>query len=59
MKYLTTDDLQGELGIGRSTAYNLCNDEDFYPAFRVGKKIRICPDALKRWIQEQTRRETA
>lgn len=40
------------LGISRAQAYNLANSEGF-PAIRIGKRIVIPVDALKRWINEQ------
>ena len=56
---LSPEELQQELGIGRNRAYQLCQDPDFYPAFKLGRIWKVCPDALQEWIQEQTRRETA
>ena len=50
----TVHELAKDYGFGLSTAYKLVNSENFYPAFRVGKKILISADALERWVSEQT-----
>lgn len=39
--------------IGRNKAYELVHDSSFYPAFRIGKKILINLDMLKKWNCEQ------
>lgn len=41
------------LGISRSNAYELVNRADFYPAFRIGKRVLISVEALTRRIAEQ------
>lgn len=40
--------------IGRNKAYELVHDSSFYPAFRIGKKILINLDMLKKWNAEQS-----
>lgn len=48
---LTPKDLYTKvLPIGMNSAYELCNRKDF-PAVRVGKKIIIPRDALRRWLE--------
>ncbi|MDO4982163.1 MAG: helix-turn-helix domain-containing protein [Eubacteriales bacterium] len=42
------------LGISRPTMYELLHREDF-PSFRVGKRVLVPVDALKRWVEEQVR----
>lgn len=39
--------------ISRTTAYRLVHDESFYPAFRIGRKILINLDKLRKWNFEQ------
>ena len=41
------------IGIGMNGMYALCNREDF-PAIRVGRKILIPVDGLKRWLAQQS-----
>lgn len=41
------------LGISRASAYELANTEGF-PIVRVGKRMLVPTEALKRWIDEQT-----
>ena len=40
------------LGISRASAYELANTDGF-PIVRVGKRMLIPTDALKRWVDEQ------
>ena len=40
--------------IGRTKAYQLAHDPDFYPAFRIGGKILISLDKLKKWNFDQS-----
>lgn len=47
---LTVKEMQTVLGIGRVTAYELCNSEGF-PSFRIGKKILIDSERLNEWIR--------
>lgn len=48
---LTVKELQAELGVGRSTAYELCNSKGF-PAFRIGKKILVNTEKLMEWMEK-------
>lgn len=43
------------LGIGRNAAYKLCNQADF-PTVRIGHKLIIPVDGLRRWLEEQESR---
>ena len=54
-KTLTVHELREYLGIGRATAYELVNSEDF-PSFRIGRKILINVDALQEWIDQNTKK---
>ena len=40
--------------IGRTKAYQLAHDPEFYPAFRIGGKILISLDKLKKWNFDQS-----
>ncbi len=42
------------MNIHRTLAYRLCHNKDFYPAFKIGKKILINKEKLDKWIAEQT-----
>lgn len=39
------------MGISRVSAYNLVNRSDF-PTVRVGKRILVPKDSLKRWLEQ-------
>lgn len=41
------------LGIGLLGVYDLCNRSDF-PAIRIGRRIVIPVDGLKRWLARQS-----
>lgn len=47
---LTIAELQKELKIGRSKAYELIAREDF-PSARLGRRIVIPVDALNEWLK--------
>ena len=49
---MTPKELQAYMNIGRVKAYELCNSNGF-PSFRIGRKVLINRDGLKRWMQEQ------
>ena len=40
------------IGVGRSHIYALANSKGF-PCVRLGKRIVVPVDALKRWLEEQ------
>lgn len=42
------------LGISRAAGYRLANSRGFYPAFRVGRCLRVNVAALEKWISEQS-----
>jgi hypothetical protein len=43
--------------IGKTKAYQLAHDPDFYPAFKIGGKILINLDKLKKWNFDQSMRK--
>ena len=49
---LRPGELAEVLGIGRNAAYQLCNRADF-PTVRIGHKLIIPVDGLRRWLEEQ------
>lgn len=51
---ITIPEMGKRLHISRSAAYNLANATDFYPAFRIGKRVLVRVDALEKWLDEQT-----
>lgn len=53
---LTMDELMQYLRISRPTAYELVKQEGF-PAFRIGKSIRIDARKLDAWIHKQCARQ--
>ncbi|HCT92343.1 MAG TPA: hypothetical protein DF613_13345 [Lachnospiraceae bacterium] len=50
---LTIEDICRELGIGRSTAYKLLKKKKI-PSCRIGARLVVKKEALKRYIEEQT-----
>lgn len=56
METISVMEMGKKLGVGKCTAYKLANEPGFYPAFRVGKQIRINVEALREWMNEQGRR---
>jgi len=52
-KTIRAKELMRILGIGRSKTYELVHSEDFFPAFRVGRRILINVDKLQQWLEEQ------
>lgn len=51
---LTVKEFAKYFGISLPLAYDMTEQEGFYPLIRVGKKKLINVDALNRWIAEQT-----
>ena len=49
---LTVEEMMALLKISKPTAYDLIRREDF-PAFRIGKSIRIDRRGLSAWIERQ------
>ena len=58
-KNLTVREMAEVLSVSRTTAYSLVNDEGFYPAFRIGRKVLINQEQLEKWIEEQSNRKDA
>lgn len=54
MDKLTLDvkELKQQLGISRASAYELTRSEGF-PCFKVGKRILIPVEELKKWLSQQ------
>lgn len=48
---LTTKELQGELRIGRDTAYALMHSKGF-PSMKLGGRYYVDEDALRKWIEQ-------
>ena len=49
---ITVEEMGRRIGVGRVGAYALAASEGF-PALRIGKRILIPTDALKRWLEER------
>lgn len=54
--FLTVSEMAQLLRIGRSSAYELCNSNQF-PVLRVGKSIRIPKKGLHDWIDDQAQQK--
>lgn len=50
---LTVPQLADVLNISRNAAYALVHEPDFYPAFTIGRTIRVSRDSLLAWINDQ------
>ena len=51
---ITVKEMAEVLSIGLTAAYELVNSEGFYPAFRIGRKLLINVDRLRKWVDEQS-----
>ncbi len=51
---ISVPEMGKRLHISRAKAYDLANQESFYPAFRVGTRRVVSLEALHRWLAEQT-----
>lgn len=49
---VTVDEMAKIVGVSRPTAYELIHKEGF-PTVRIGRRIVILLDSLKRWLEEQ------
>ena len=49
---VTVDEMAKIVGVSRPTAYELIHKEGF-PTVRLGRRIVIPLDSLKRWLEEQ------
>jgi len=51
---VTVEEMAEIVGVSRPTAYDLIHKEGF-PTVRIGRRIVIPLDSLKRWLEEQAR----
>ena len=49
---MNVEQMRTELGISRSTAYELIQKPDF-PSFTIGRRVLISREGLKKWIEKQ------
>ena len=49
---MTVEEMGKELGISRTTAYDLVQRPDF-PSFSIGRRILVSRDGLLKWIEKQ------
>jgi len=49
---ITVEEMGRRIGVGRVGAYALAASKGF-PALRIGKRILIPTDALRRWLDER------
>lgn len=49
---MNVEQMRIELGISRSTAYELIQKPDF-PSFTIGRRVLISREGLKKWIEKQ------
>lgn len=51
-KFLTVKDIMEILGVSSPAAYKIVNSADF-PKIKIGRAIRIPPDAFQRWVEQK------
>lgn len=51
---ITVEEMANVVGVSRPKAYELIHKEGF-PAVRIGRRVVIPIDGLKRWLEEQAR----
>lgn len=49
---ITVEEMANVVGVSRPKAYELIHKEGF-PSVRIGRRIVIPIDGLKRWLEEQ------
>lgn len=49
---ITVEEMENVVGVSRPKAYELIHKEGF-PAVRIGRRVVIPIDGLKRWLEEQ------
>ncbi len=49
---MNVEQMRLELGISRSTAYELIQKPDF-PSFTIGRRVLVSREGLKKWIEKQ------
>lgn len=49
---ITVEEMANVVGVSRPKAYELIHKEGF-PAVRIGRRVVIPIDGLKRWLEEQ------
>lgn len=49
---VTVEEMAKIVGVSRPTAYELTHKEGF-PTVRIGRRVVIPIDGLKRWLEEQ------
>lgn len=50
---LSVKDAATYINVGLTVMYALCSDPDFYPAFRIGRKVLVNKQDLDSWRAEQ------
>lgn len=50
MEFMTIEELQKTLRIGRNAAYDLCKKTDF-PCLKINKTLRIPKDEFNEWCK--------
>ncbi len=53
IKMLTAKDIQRIFHMGKNTAYALMNSKGF-PTLRINERLFVSPDALQKWINDNT-----
>lgn len=50
---MTVKEFANWLGVSLPTAYNITEQENFYPLIRVGRKKLINKQSVNKWLEEQ------
>ena len=51
-------DMAETLSVSRAKAYELATRPDFFPSFRLGKRILINRQLLEKWLAEQCKTDS-
>lgn len=52
MEFLTIEEVQQILRIGKNSAYDLCKREDF-PCVKIGRSYRVPKKEFEEWLSKQ------
>ena len=57
MEFMSTKELQEELGISRTTAYSLVQSGEV-PSIKIGRSYRIPREMFEAWVKDKARTKT-
>ena len=57
MEFMSTKELQKELGISKTTAYSLVQSGEV-PSIKIGRSYRIPREMFEAWVKDKARTKT-